>query len=93
MSTVHKVHVLGTALLGTLFNMYAVVLNTYIQNETGTELSFTILLTISINVRLRISAMPFWCGDPGIVYYAQMPLDSRSFLNGPGICLTSDVFP
>src|ERR1044072_8474055 len=54
--------VLGTALLGTWFNKYIAVFNAYIHKNLGNEQLLIILLTISINVLLRLSATPFCCG-------------------------------
>ena len=62
--------VFGIAFLGTLFNKYMVVFSAYIHKDIGKLELLNMLLTISINVLLRLFDTPFCCCVPGIVYCA-----------------------
>ena len=77
--------VLGTALDGTLFKIYTAIYKASLHMLEGRLDKLIMLLTMSINVRFLLSATPFCCGEPGIVYWAIILFSSRNLANGSGL--------
>ena len=64
--------VLGTALDGTLFKTYTAVFKPSLYKDKDKFVLLIMLRTMSISVRFLLSATPFCCGVPGIVYLLEL---------------------
>ena len=62
--------VIGTALVGTRFNMYTDILRASVHKDLERLELLSILHTMSNNVRFLLSVIPFLSGEPGEVYWA-----------------------
>ena len=85
--------VLGTALVGNLFKIYTTIFKSSLHRDVGRDELLIILLTMFMSIRFLLSATPFCCGEPGIIYLTIMPCSLRKFTNGPGFCHSPVYLP